>query len=256
MPGGYGEFELDIELVLKQQLLPFFAELTTAPLTLANVEALPPSAKGAYILFYDGVPVYAGKTDAEHGFRSRLERHFYCVQQRVDLDPALVSFKAARVMVFSNFDVEAILIKELRRENEENLSWNFSGFGSNDPGHNREGQKPAKFDVKYPVDVNRQLDCIEAGEQRLLELLVRLKAALPYLLRYDAEIADLRDTVVNVGDRSVLGVMRTIIACLPERVWQATIFPSKVILYHEHHDYQYARYIIRSGEFIEREAQD
>jgi hypothetical protein len=79
-------------------------------------------------------------------------------------------------MVFSNFDVETILIQEMRARGTDALPWNFSGFGSNDPGHRREGQEPAKFDLLYPVNLDRPL-----GKISVLEILNLLKRKLTYL---------------------------------------------------------------------------
>ena len=102
---------MDVESVLREQLPAFFSTIDTAPLTHENVQNLPSGAKGAYVLFHLGRPVYAGKTDARHGFRNRLERHWYTLQHRHNLQIGDMGFKAVRVMVFSNFDVETILIR-------------------------------------------------------------------------------------------------------------------------------------------------
>jgi hypothetical protein len=64
-------------------------------------------------------------------------------------------------------------------------AWNFSGFGSNDPGRNRENQEPAKFDTDYPVDVDRPIDFMKPGNHKLLDVISQLKSGLPYLFRYD-----------------------------------------------------------------------
>ncbi len=174
---GYGEFEIDIERVLRTALPPFLDSVTPAPLTPSAINALPPRAKGAYMLLLEAHPVYVGKTDTRHGFRDRLNRHAFSVRHRVGLDPLKVSFKAARIMVFSAFDVEAILIAELRRMDSSALRWNDSGFGSNDPGRRRDGQEPAFFDREFPVDVNQSLDDMPPGSQTAAEALQRLKAS-------------------------------------------------------------------------------
>lgn len=263
---GYQEFELDIERVLREQLPTFFDTLKAAPLTQSNVQAIPPKAKGAYLLLHKGIPVYAGKTDARHGFRSRLERHWFTIQHRIGLDLKDVEFKAVRVMVFSNFDVEAILIKRMRATVPGSLEWNDSGFGSNDPGHNREGQAPAEIDERWPIDIDKELENVgPSGPRDLLPLLVQLKGSLPYTFRYETELLgkkkngkphyakhtaghpDHRSRSIDIptGPVTVRLLLRLVVDALPSSQWQATVFPNRVILYKENVGYPYAREIIR-----------
>lgn len=253
---GYVEYEIDVEKVLREELPGVVERTAIAPLTLEAIASIPERAKGAYVLFENGAPVYAGKTDTRHGFRSRLARHYQTIQHRKGLDPTTIGFKAVRIMVFSNFDVEAILIKELRRQDPTALAWNFSGFGSNDPGHNREAQEPADFDKVRPVDIDRPLEFIPSGSTiSALPLLATLKSNLPYLLRYetdlDAKGRPMRHTVGHIEQRNapaitlpagpitLRGALKLVLAVLP-REWRATVFPDRVILYRENVPYRYA----------------
>jgi hypothetical protein len=254
-PKGYIEYEIDVETILRNELPGIIAKSDAAPLTRGAIDALPERAKGAYVLYEDGHPVYAGKTDTRHGFRSRLGRHFETVQSRLALDPARLSFKAVRIMVFSNFDVEAILINELRRQDPTALAWNFSGFGSNDPGHNREGQEPADFDKERPIDIDRPLAFLVAGRFQLLQLLMKLKENLTYDFRYQTDTKENgRPSHYKIGeaDQRAAGdvqlpeepitmrdALRIILRALPPG-WRATIFPNRVILYRESVEYPYA----------------
>ena len=255
-PKGYIEYEIDVEKILRDELPGIIAKADPAPLTREAVNRLPERAKGAYVLYEDSHPVYAGKTDTRHGFRSRLGRHFETVQSRLALDPAKLSFKAVRIMVFSNFDVEAILIKELRRQDPQALAWNFSGFGSNDPGHNREGQEPADFDKERPIDIDRPLPFLTPGEISLLQLLMLLKENLTYDFRYQTDPNEngrpSRYTVGEVDQRAADDIelpdrpltmrdaLKVVLGALPKG-WRATIFPNRVILYRESVAYPYAR---------------
>jgi hypothetical protein len=241
---GYDEFEIDVEAILRDQLPRFFAAVEAAPLTAANVAALPERAKGAYMLLFDGTPVYAGKTDTRHGFRDRLHRHSWTVQGRIGLDPARMAFKAVRIMVFSAFDVEAILITEMKKAEAGALPWNNSGFGSNDPGKNRDGQQPAPFDQWFPVDIDFPLEGLPAGEVSLQELLRVAKGKLPYLIRNAALPDDTR--LSNVPTTStVREVLTMAIAALPPG-WQVTVLHGRVIIYREDKDYPYKLEIMRS----------
>lgn len=254
-PTGYGEYEINVERILKDELPGVLEKLEIAPLSEAAVEAIPAGAKGAYVLYENGKAVYAGKTDAKHGFRSRLTRHRYTIQHRAGFAQSVIGFKAVRIMVFSNFDVEAILIKEMRRLDKSALAWNYSGFGSNDPGHNREKQEPSDFDVERPVNVDKPLDFLDSGDTALLALLIKLKEGLPYYFRYQTDPgtnrklrkytvghADQRSAstiTVPAGQPTFREVLKIILAALPEG-WRVTVFPGRVILYKEAETYPYA----------------
>lgn len=254
-PKGYVEYEIDIEKILRHELPEVVAGIELAPLTASAVNSIPEGAKGAYVLFLDGYPVYAGKTDTRHGFRDRLNRHAFTIQNRQNLDPERISFKAIRILVFSNFDVEAILIDAMRKADSGALAWNNSGFGSNDPGHNREGQRPADFDISYPINIDRPLHLIEPGQHGLLPLLISLKQHLPYDLRYQTDLKENSDqpssyraghrdhreadgVVLEEGDTT-----RTILCKIMRELppgWRTTVFPGRVILYKEDIIYSYA----------------
>ena len=94
--------------------------------------------------------------------------------------------------------------------------------------------------------------------------LVRLKDRLPYLIRFETDLVPgqngrMRPSAANVGhveQRSALltippgpitarRAMEVIVAALPAGLWQATIFPDRVILYREHVDYDFALAMIR-----------
>lgn len=256
LPQGYIEYEIDVEQVLRDELPGVIARAPIAPLTLDAIAAIPEQAKGAYVLYENGVAVYAGKTDTRHGFRSRLSRHHNTIKDRIGLDPLAIGFKAIRIMVFSNFDVEAILIGQMRKSDPLALSWNTSGFGSNDPGHNRERQEPADFDKERPIDIDRPLLFLPPGRIATFDLLLLLKANLPYLFRFETDLnengkparynighIDQRDAPpIDIYDDNLTmrQALRPILDALPSE-WRATLFPDRVILYREKVHYQYAR---------------
>lgn len=246
---GYDEFEIDIEKVLRADLPTHFASIAAADLTAANLALVPERAKGAYMLFMNGMPVYAGKTDTRHGFRDRLSRHYDTVRHRRDLDPARIAFKAVRILVFSNFDAEAILIAETRRATAGSLRWNDTGFGSNDPGHRREGEESSRFDLEHPIEIDLPLDPAlnPPGPANLRDALVLLKKGLPYTLRYETDLkpngrpssyrvghVDQRAATIQIpaGPLTTRDMLRLALDALPPE-WMATLFPDRVILYKE-----------------------
>lgn len=237
---GYAEFELDIPEVMRTELPKYFDTLAAEPLIEANIAEIPQNAQGAYMLFLKDVLVYVGKTDAQAGFRNRLLRHSYNVQHRKNLNPADVGFKAIRIFVFSNFDLETMLIEEAEKKLGR-PAWNFSGFGSNDPGRNRENQEPAQFDIDYPVDIDRSIDFFGPGTYNLLDAILRLKEGLPYLFRYDTGGRNYRlghpemgtgKVTIPVGEITTRTVINEIVSNLPSD-WQVTVLPNRVILYKE-----------------------
>lgn len=255
-PAGYVEYEIDVERVLRMELPAVLATVAAAPLTPQQIEAIPENAKGAYVLYENGYAVYAGKTDTRHGFRSRLIKHSRTIQHRHNLAAENLAFRAVRILVFSNFDVEAILIRELKQRDPTALPWNDSGFGSNDPGRNREGQEPARWDVQRPVDIDRPLGFLPSGPQALLAALLMLKRGLPYDFRFETDRGengkpraatvgheDYRYAdpveILGHGRDTLRGILANILNKLPEG-WQVTVFPGRVILYKERHSYAYA----------------
>jgi hypothetical protein len=243
---GYGEYEIDIENVLREKLPSFFDNVNATPLLESHIKALPAQAKGAYMLFQgeNPIPVYAGKTDAEHGFQDRLLRHAWTIKGRKGLDPLSIRFKAMRIMVFAALDVEALLIRRLKESNPTALEWNFSGFGSNDPGQGRDGQRPAKFDQEHPIDEDFPIMDLPDGEISLSDLLEHTKRQLPYLFRFDDVPSPVRITSPPAGSpfRSVLEI---IVRALPPG-WQGTILHGRAILYPRHTNFQHLQAVFRS----------
>jgi hypothetical protein len=253
---AYSEFEFDIPAGIRRELPLHFGKLKSTQLTEQAVAQIPEKAQGAYLLFYDGALVYVGKTDAKRGFKSRLGRHLNNVQHRKDLDPGKVAFKAVRIFVFSNFDLEAMLIEEYTEHYGAKPFWNFSGFGSNDPGHNREGQDPAEFDLLHPVDIHRELT-LSPGDRPLLEVLLELKNVVPYRFRYQRDKGkgyrvghvDMRGLSIDVPQPPVTArqILKLVLDVLPDG-WQATVLPNRVILYKEDTVYTSQVEALRKGQ--------
>lgn len=195
-----------------------------------------------YQLFLDGALVYIGKTDAEAGLRRRLDRHQHKIQHRTGLDPVRVSFKAVRIYVFTAVDLEAQLINHYGGFSR--VRWNGSGFGSNDPGRERDTTtyKDDHFDAIYPIEIDRPIDVVFPASSNAAALLSTLKNSLPYVFRYQNAARgsrrphpDLDNTTVSIlagPPVTARRVIQEIVAQLPTG-WQATQLPSHIILYKE-----------------------
>lgn len=245
---GFIAFELDLMRAVLDQLIPRLDGLDGAPLTLANASELP-DAQGVYLLLHEGEVRYVGKTDAQAGLRTRLVRHVHKFEQRHNVKPDDVMFKAAQVLVLTAMDVESRLIAHYHAE------WNGSGFGSNDPGRERETtNKPAhSFDARFPIEIDQPVDILQAGKYAVLDALIAIKESLPYTLRYEvmgkgsrayrlAPHPDYAASKVTIpcGPKTVRSLMQAIVAALPPG-WQATEFVSHVILYKEARAYVHGR---------------
>lgn len=253
MIDGFAEFEFDLPRALKTELIGRLDAMKSGVLR-RDITSQVPEAQGVYQLYYDGELVYIGKTDAEAGLRTRLSRHASKILHRPTLSGA-VHFKAVRIMVFTAMDLETQLIRHYRAINKAAAAWNGSGFGSNDPGREREttNKHPEGFDAQHPIDIDIEGDLIlEPGAMKVATALHKLKAALPYTLRYETlrnahgraqrtkPHPELLDTNVTIPapPQTARELMRAICVALGSD-WQATVFVSHVILYKERHQYQY-----------------
>jgi hypothetical protein len=247
---GFADFELDLREALLDKLVVKFEEMDSGELSEAAAGKLP-DAQGVYQLLLDDQLVYVGKTDADAGLRSRLRRHARKILHRKNLDSGRVRFKALRIYVFTPLDIEAELIKRCRGKSV--ILWNGSGFGSNDPGRERDTTKLKKnhFDLRHPIDLDRNIELPGARTVSAADALAILRSAVPYLIRSAADgrkpDQDLSSTAVRLP--RVKTTARTVIASIVSELpagWQATALPGYVILYKEHRDYSHGEVIARS----------
>lgn len=235
---GYREFEFDLPDALLKNLVAILDGIEETPLTEASVAEIP-DEQGVYQLFLDEKPVYVGKTDADAGLFKRLGRHSRKIQQRKNLDPARVSFKAVRIFVFTAVDLETDLIKHYGGVG--GLDWNGSGFGSNDPGRERDttNNKPENFDYQYPIDIDCPLGVALPDSGTAAEILNQLRALVPYTIRAQRKSPrkyhdDLENT--KVTGVAVLATARDIVAHLTTQLpagWQTTKLLGYIIMYKE-----------------------
>jgi len=248
---GFVEFEFDLPEALLTSLVDVFARMEGA--LSVNVTEIP-DAQGVYQLLLRDQIVYIGKTDAEAGLRKRLERHARTIQHRRNLHPAEVTFKAVRVFVFTAIDLEAQLIRHYGTVAP--VPWNFSGFGSNDPGRERDTTniRPEGFDALYPIDIDRYLDIALPSVVKASAIITAVKDALPYTFRVEGPSRGSRrlhpeieaaTVVLPARPHSTHAVIEAIIRALPPG-WQATALAGRVIMYRENREYPFGTVIARS----------
>lgn len=246
---SHAHFEIDIIHALSSQLVAAFSKLEVGPLTDEEISALP-KGQGVYKLYHQGALVYVGKADS---LKKRLGEHRHKISGRQNIDVADMGYKC--LFVHPNWTTlapESSLIKHYRKSGEGECAWNGNGFGPHDPGREREttNKAPDGFDAQYPIRQDWRCDWIKAGERNAAELLKAIKGDLPYLLRYQTAKqksqephSDYKDLTVNVpqDDMTVRDLLRTVAETLPG--WQATAFPSHMILYKEHRTYTHGQII-------------
>jgi hypothetical protein len=247
---GFREFEFDLPEALLASLIKAFGEMESAPLLLEHVVQLP-EEQGVYQLLYEGKIVYVGKTDGDAGLRQRLSRHAFTIQHRHNLDESLVGFRALRVFVFTAIDLETQLIKHYG--GNAKVKWNNSGFGSNDPGRERDTTKikPGGFDDLFPIDLDRPISpSISGNHCTAAEALTALRREVPYIIRAQTlrkkHHPDLLATLGPIPDLTTAReVIKSVVGALPPG-WQATMLPGRVILYREEKEYSAGSVIARS----------
>lgn len=242
---GYAEFELEFENALAHQLGPFFEKLEAATLTLENIDKVAPRAKGAYYLILNDKLVYIGKSDAKAGLSARLKRHYLTLKARQGIDFERMKFKAVKVASFSAIDTESLLLDLHKRWGELSGTatrplWNFSGFGSNDTGKERDTQKISIFDRNHPLDLDAAIDLpvapkgiSPAGTLKLSDFMKWLAAAVPFTFRVQKS-AELAGVLVNFEDMVASKVLRELLLKIHQAIpkaWSVTVLRGKVILY-------------------------
>lgn len=239
---GYVEFEFDLPEALLEKLVLKFDDVEAAPLDDDGVAGIP-EEQGVYQLFLStgktSKLVYIGKTDADAGLQQRLRRHAKKIQHRAGLSPGDVTFKAVRLYVFTAMDLETQLIKHYG--GTKVVAWNHSGFGSNDPGKERDTTKykANHFDALFPIDISRKIEFELPDRDSAGNLLRKLKRELPYLIRFETigqtqnPHTDLSGTEVTLDPRQPRtpeSVLKQVVMQLPSG-WHATMLPSHVIIY-------------------------
>jgi len=243
----HAAFDLDLALALKDQLVAAFSDLEIGPLDGPSVASIKKD-QGVYKLFYKELLVYVGKTDS---LQKRLGEHLTKIQGRNNISADDMGFKCLYVHKnWTPLAPEESLIKFFKSRGEGQCEWNGNGFGPHDPGREREttNKHPDGFDAKYPIQYEWPCTWIRPKNWNILELLLSLKANLPFLLRYETAgkkghytkgHADQRTAMVNIpkAGMRIDEILGRIANAMPG--WQATRFPSHMILYKEDREYKY-----------------
>lgn len=241
MSKGYAELEFDLPRALLRDIVDLLDEMGAADLIPENLAQVS-DAPGIYALSREatGELLYIGKAESSKGLLNRLTRHMRKLDGRKNIDRGDIQFKAIRIYVFAAMELEAALISHYGGNG--GLPWNHSGFGSNDPGKQRDTTiyKPDHFDTQHPIRLDHCFVKFEVGKKPVAEVMQHLKDGLPYLLRFqrpnknsrnsfepDFEVADVDIRRPDMTTREVLVLC---MSSLPPG-WHTTALPSHVICY-------------------------
>lgn len=235
-----GSFSLSITQALREQLILALGLLSPALLSSENIANVSRQG-GIYQLFLDGRPVYIGKsTDA---LNSRIGNHYRKLSGRT---PGILDRMHFRVL-YVNEDLDALapekmLIRALKAAGK--APWNQNGFGNKDPGRQRDTSlvKSGHFDREFPINLQLTLNLIHKKPVKsLLDMMVALKAALPYNLRFppprdpirrELRRIDVSEEMIRATPMSVSKWMDSLASALPSG-WMITVFPGYIIVYKE-----------------------
>ncbi len=245
----FASFEIDIISALSTQLLDKLTQLSPAPLDPEHLNALS-SEQGIYQLFHREQLVYVGKADS---LKKRLNEHRFKIVGRKNIDVEDMSFIC--LYVHPNWTAlapEDALIKHYKSGSKTECAWNGNGFGPHDPGRDREttNKPPDGFDAKYPIREDWVCSWVQAGTYDAFELLKILKSNLPYLLRFEmlekksrTPHPSLAGVVVEVPRDAMRADELLVLVAKRLPGWQATVFPSHMILYREKRVYGHGKCI-------------
>jgi hypothetical protein len=239
----WADFKLSVTRALSDQMAAALESLAPAKLTAESLSELD-DRSGVYLLYKDYDLVYVGK--AARSLPQRLDRHRSKLTGRLNINMEQVRFTC--LYVDEDLDAlapETMLISRFRAEGR--APWNFSGFGSNDPGRHRDATlyETDHFDVLYPVDLDVPLVGLAPGRYTGAEVVTRVKSLLPYLFRYAAKAkrphVDLTQVTIELdeADPPADRVFALLADALPD--WQITALPGYVIMYREQQSYPSAR---------------
>ncbi|MFJ4806706.1 GIY-YIG nuclease family protein [Streptomyces murinus] len=223
------DFTLSITKALGDQLAYALKKLGRAPLSEESIARLK-EKPGVYQLYLNGKFVYVGKADKS--LPARLGNHLRKISGRRNISLDEMAFSCLYVAEdFSALAPEQLLITHHKGQGD--IPWNNNGFGNKDPGRQRDSTvlKRNHFDVLFPIDLDRPIEGLQAGETTLHELLEAIKAGLPYIFRY-GKSAEFKARSVHVPSAAMTAdeVFQLISAEIPDK-WQVAALMGYVIMY-------------------------
>jgi len=187
------------------------------------------SHQGVYVLHYDGKPKYVGKAN---NVADRLSQHLTKLSGRKGIARESIGYKSLLLdKSMSTAANEGLLIEMFLKEHKD--MWNGGGFGTKDPGKERDTTKPGKFDQAYPIidDYAIELKTDEHGGLKLSALFATMKSQLPYVFRFEVPAVELDKTIIlGSPERSARVLLQAAVTFLGEG-WKGAIISYGMVLY-------------------------
>lgn len=232
---------------ISEQLVRRLDRLPASKLDAANIHELSGFQKelerkqGVYVIQLDGNPVYLGKAN---DVAERLSQHLKKLSGRLNLNMNGLAFKALLLdESMSTAANEELLIGEYSRRHQG--MWNGQGFGSKDPGRNRDRTEPGAFDKAYPIRRDHPVECED--ELSIEALLSTLKAQLPYLFRYGDLPQGVAQIILDLKHvpRTAESVVKAAVQYLPPN-WHAAILSYGIVVYEGLDSYWHTAEVVAS----------
>lgn len=228
-PAHLGEFHLSVTDALKSQLLSRLDGMGVEQLTPDNLQHVREHG-GVYRLFEGERLVYVGKSNSD--LRGRLTRHHWKLSGR--LPPGFadnIYFQCLYVTEdLTAVAPETMLITHYKSRDE--APWNSNGFGSNDPGKERDRSavKKAHFDADHRInlDVTANLNVAKIKTSR--QLAKAIKANLPFNFRFAKDLPALAISLRAPEARAARDWFALLARQLPTG-WLILALPGYVICY-------------------------
>ncbi len=195
-----------------------------------------------------------GKAD---NLKNRLSEHLSKIMGRQNIEASEMTFTCLTVHKnWAALAPESTLIAYYKKQSGGLCEWNGISFGPHDPGREREtsDKPPDGFDSQFPIHADWPCSSVTAGNWNIRELLILMKEKMPFVLRYEAVKKNYRRGHPDYNDLTVV-VPRSgmpaneLLRLITEKIpgWQATQFPSHMILYKESRDYVHGTVIWRQA---------
>lgn len=236
-----GEFRLSITRALADQLAEGLSALEPDPLDPAYIAPVDPKP-GVYQLYEEGTLVYVGKAQTSEPLPKRLRQHYEKLSGRQRVG------RMTFTCLYVHEDMHAVSPEQLlitKYKAEGTAAWNFMGFGSKDPGKERDTTNidDDHFDAVHPINLDFVCSEITAGDYVVADLLGRVKRSLPFLFRYErAQFhKDLKVEVLENAPTAddLFATLGTTIA-KADHQWRITALPGYVIMYPKDGPYPHA----------------
>jgi hypothetical protein len=227
----HATYTFDFLTTVSKQLVERLDALPVTPIQ-ANLDALAAFQQqtgffqGVYVIHEGTTPRYPGKADNVH---TRLKQHLRKLSGRRNVVLGDVGYKALLLdKSMGTAANEEILIRLY--EAEHDAMWSGGGFGTKDPGKERDTTAPNLFDRDHPIIADFAVPNIN-DQETIGTLFVKMKRGLPYVFRY-GKIGTARTTPIDLTGvpRNAHAVLRGALRVLPQG-WHGAILSYGMVVY-------------------------